>query len=30
MVHYIFDEKLELVRIFAVIHTGKNPKIWYK
>lgn len=28
MVHYTVDGKLKLVEIFAIIHTGRNPKIW--
>ena len=30
MVHYTFDDMLNNVQIFAVIHTSKNPKIWFK
>ncbi len=28
MVHFVVDEKKELVEVFAVYHTSRSPKIW--
>ncbi|MEY4539619.1 MAG: hypothetical protein RLZZ306_1376 [Bacteroidota bacterium] len=28
MVHYIVEESVPSIIVFAVIHTSKNPKIW--
>ncbi len=28
MVHYTLDTDLHLIKIFAVIHTSRNPKNW--
>ena len=30
MIHFLLDDKFEKVEIFAIIHTSKNPKIWFK
>lgn len=27
-IHYEFIEQINLVRMFAVLHTSRNPKIW--
>lgn len=28
LIHYTVNESINLVEIFAVIHTSRNPKIW--
>lgn len=28
LIHYAIDEINELVEIYAIIHTSRNPKIW--
>jgi hypothetical protein len=28
MVHFVVDEREELVEVFAVYHTSRSPKIW--
>ncbi len=28
MLHYIIEESVSSIIVFAVIHTSKNPKIW--
>lgn len=30
MIHYTIDEVSNLVKVFAIIHTSRNPKIWKK
>jgi plasmid stabilization system protein ParE len=27
-IHYEFVEKLNIIRVYAVLHTSQNPKIW--
>jgi plasmid stabilization system protein ParE len=28
LVHFIIDEELKVVEVFAVYHTSRDPKIW--
>ena len=28
LIHYVIDEVNDVVEVFAVIHTSRNPKIW--
>jgi plasmid stabilization system protein ParE len=28
LVHYSIDEKNDIINIYAVFHTSRNPKIW--
>jgi plasmid stabilization system protein ParE len=28
LIHFIIDEKDQIIEIFAIFHTSRNPKIW--
>jgi plasmid stabilization system protein ParE len=28
MIHYQFDEKNEIIKVIAILHTYRNPNIW--
>jgi plasmid stabilization system protein ParE len=30
LIHFVVDEDNQLVEIFAILHTSRNPKIWEK
>ncbi|MFC6875591.1 type II toxin-antitoxin system RelE/ParE family toxin [Flavobacterium myungsuense] len=30
LIHYLFNENTNTVTVFAVFHTSRSPKIWYK
>ena len=30
LIHYIINEELKLITVFAVFHTSRNPEIWKK
>jgi plasmid stabilization system protein ParE len=30
LIHFTVDEKSQIVEVFAVFHTSRNPKIWNK
>lgn len=30
LIHYLVDEELKLITVFAIFHTSRNPEIWKK
>lgn len=30
LIHYVIDENIKIITVFAVFHTSRNPEIWRK
>ena len=30
LIHYVIDENIKTITVFAVFHTSRNPEIWKK
>ncbi|MDR6968954.1 plasmid stabilization system protein ParE [Flavobacterium arsenatis] len=30
LIHYLIDEEFQLINVFAVFHTSRNPEIWQR